>query len=457
MKNARVKLPFKIKTKKTVLNPIEFLQEKHLKRENSVQLDEGSSSSQNSNGEEMSDKEDSINYFSSKKVFKKKRRVEKISKYSCESDISNLLLKQELKTSSLPSLFIQKEFIQQEKVVVHDVHDQPSELGDSSDSDLKENKENTNDTITGDTITDILCDVSLRKEFIIYSKSNFEWLQEKNSYNECVFVKKFLIDEKRKSCLEDFYTSLMYFAYPGSKRAPPYVAELAKSLEISRKLPNKGKKEISKDFLQEELEEWKISFRSVYFMVRNGESRFFYYVNSEFSVLFSSQGEKDSLNAVLSNSTVGLRKALQIDGIEFTEKKKTCQKKIWPLEFDGVEQVHGLYDFLLKWTEPRSDKRSQSLPLLYSHTAFLNASLKSSKVIRSSKILSTDRDGYRMVIEGILFPEAIIKLLRIFKEKNEDFTVTAPVWDVTLGLQEAHGRECFKTVECTNGIYCIVK
>jgi hypothetical protein len=147
-----------------------------------------------------------------------------------------------------------------------------------------------------------------------------------------------------------------------------------------------------------------------------------------------------------------------MDAIEFTEKKNNSQKKTWPLEFDGVSQVHGLYDFLLKWAEPRSDKRCHSLPLLYSQTAFLNASLKSSKVfylfdfkvIRSSKIQSADGDGYRMVIEGILFPESIIRLLDIFKEKNQEFTVTSPVWDVTQGF----GGECFKTVEYVNGMYC---
>lgn len=53
-------------------------------------------------------------------------------------------------------------------------------------------------------------------------------------------------------------------------------------------------------------------------MVKNQKSPYFYYVNSEFSVLFSR--ENDSLCAYMSGSTVGLRKALNMDGLDFIEK-----------------------------------------------------------------------------------------------------------------------------------------
>jgi hypothetical protein len=439
----KIKIPFKSVCKNSVTNPIEFLKtgtENYVQKEiyNSFQDDSSSENSQ----QEMSDKEDSITVFS-KKITKKRKIGKKV-----DVSISNLLLKKESKMESLQ--------IVQKPAKIKKITKDEIETDNESEENNTIIKEKEAYSIKSERISDILSDFSLRKEFIIYSKSDFEWLKDKNSSKECIFVKNFLLNSRGESCLEDFYTSLMYFVYPGSKRAPPYVLELLKSLEKLGNSKRNSKKTAIDSYLQEEIEEWKTSFRSVYFMVRNGESRFFYYLNSEFSVLFC-QNEQDSLKAYLSSSTVGLRKALEMDAIEFTEKKNNSQKKTWPLEFHGVEQVHGLYDFLLKWAEPRSDKRCQSLPLLYSQTAFLNASLKSSKVfcifdfkvIRSSKIQSADGDGYRMVIEGILFPESIIRLLDIFKEKNEEYTVTSPVWDVTQGF----GGSCFKTVECVNGMY----
>jgi hypothetical protein len=75
------------------------------------------------------------------------------------------------------------------------------------------------------------------------------------------------------------------------------------------------------EFFKEREEEWKVSFRSAYFTVKNGAAPFLYYVNSEFSVLFHYPKENEtlgsdgnSLKAILSQSTPGLRKALARDG-----------------------------------------------------------------------------------------------------------------------------------------------
>ena len=61
-----------------------------------------------------------------------------------------------------------------------------------------------------------------------------------------------------------------------------------------------------------------MAFRSAYFMVKNLKSKYLYYVNSEFSVLFLQNSDK-KLDAYVSSSTIGLRKALTEDGkiIEF--------------------------------------------------------------------------------------------------------------------------------------------
>ena len=65
-------------------------------------------------------------------------------------------------------------------------------------------------------------------------------------------------------------------------------------------------------YFQDREEDWRMSFRSAYFMVKNKQSPYLYYINSEFSVVFSHRD--DGLKAIVSQSSPGLRKALSKDG-----------------------------------------------------------------------------------------------------------------------------------------------
>lgn len=124
-----------------------------------------------------------------------------------------------------------------------------------------------------------------------------------------------------------------------------------------------------------------------------------------------------------------------------------------PLRFEGHAQVHGLYDFLLKWVEPRSDKRATSLPYLYASKPFLNASIKTAKVHRSARVKQADGDGYKLVIKGLLLPHSSQQLLSLFQSQNGSFKAASLSIEQTIGIQEAiHGRYS-KSIECQDGTF----
>ena len=52
-----------------------------------------------------------------------------------------------------------------------------------------------------------------------------------------------------------------------------------------------------------------------------------------------------------------------------------------------------------------------------------------------------------MIINGVLFPHSVLKLLDLFELKNEEFTVNSPAWEITKGIQEARDDQCYKTFD----------
>lgn len=123
-----------------------------------------------------------------------------------------------------------------------------------------------------------------------------------------------------------FDQSLYHWVYPPTQNPPSHSALMSKILGKAESKPKSLSQSEHADweFYKEREEEWKVSFRSAYFTVKNGAAPFLYYVNSEFSVLFhypnESQGQGsngNSFKAVLSQSTPGLRKALARDGNTF--------------------------------------------------------------------------------------------------------------------------------------------
>jgi hypothetical protein len=75
-------------------------------------------------------------------------------------------------------------------------------------------------------------------------------------------------------------------------------------------------------YFKEKEQQWytvltrKLSFKSAYRMVRNGESRMLMYINNSFAVVF--ENEEGSLKAFMTQSTFGIRTLLRQQGICFS-------------------------------------------------------------------------------------------------------------------------------------------
>jgi hypothetical protein len=130
------------------------------------------------------------------------------------------------------------------------------------------------------------------------------------------------------------------------------------------------------------------------------------------------------------------------------------KKRLEPLEFFGPCQVHGLYDFLLKWKEPRTDRRALSFPLLYSSKPFLNATLNSAKIVRSSAVKQASGDGHKLIVKGTILPHSFQRLLELFKRENGTFTCSSLIYEQSLGVGQAiHLGGFLKTLEYRKGFY----
>lgn len=141
-----------------------------------------------------------------------------------------------------------------------------------------------------------------------------------------------------------------------------------------------------------------------------------------------------------------------------------------PLHFNGPLQVHGLYDFLLRWREPRSDRRSQCFPVLYASHPFVNASLRAAKVTRSlssvQQVVSASAstsgptpsttsttEGFKMTLKGVILPNATGHILSALSLQNPDFTSNSQSLEQTRGVHSAMmgGSQVHRVIACQHG------
>ncbi|KAJ3156790.1 hypothetical protein HDU86_003556 [Geranomyces michiganensis] len=281
---------------------------------------------------------------------------------------------------------------------------------------------------------------------------------------------------------ETIHSCLYHWAYPAEKLPPSHIALMAKVLAkaAEKNAVLKEHEQLELDHFQRSEQTWKEAFQSAYTMLRKNKLDHFYYVNSEFSVLFY---HKDTglgvatCSAVMSTSTSGLRKHLDAEDIGFlvvmpkgngkNEQGRdagsaggTAQDAVekpgndvpaaggispirdrnlpdpttqtYPLRFDGSANVHRLFAFLLGWTEPRTDRRAEQLPILLSLGPFLHSQIKSAKIIKHEKVRyniqsslvgssqSSDTAAHqptkvetwhKLVIDGYVLPTALSRLL----------------------------------------------
>ncbi|KAJ3004255.1 hypothetical protein HKX48_001352 [Thoreauomyces humboldtii] len=235
------------------------------------------------------------------------------------------------------------------------------------------------------------------------------------------------------SAEETIYTHLYHWAYPPERRSPSQIALLAKVLakvDGGAHPALKTHEQMELDHFRKSEETWKESFRSLYRTFCKGQIDYFYYINTQFAVLFlrrrrphptsaqSTLGQEEEFLAVMSTSSGGLRKQLERDDVDFQAVNATRanvepvagetsmpgsktppkpadspitdrsridpNKETLPLRFTGTVAVNDLFVFLTAWIEPRTDRRAERLPTLLALGPFLHAALKTAKMFRYS-------------------------------------------------------------------------
>ncbi|KAI9098141.1 hypothetical protein DFS34DRAFT_619743 [Phlyctochytrium arcticum] len=278
---------------------------------------------------------------------------------------------------------------------------------------------------------------------------------------------------------------LYHWIYPAQPTSPSHVALMTKVL--SKEADGTALKEYEKLELahyKKSEQTWKKSFISALSMIQTCLSDYFYYLNSQFSVLFISKSRSARADhaAYMSTSTPGIRKILTQEGINFSAKRPKTRleqqeertgrtrnendvievrdlkddpdQEYYPLQFIGKEAMEKLHHFLLNWTEPRTDRRAMSQPLIISPRPFMNASIKCAEVTQNAKVRYNDVEVggkkvevlYKVHINGFVLPTYAYEMLSLVREeqvvKGENgalLMVTARSEKRTTGLNSAAG------------------
>ncbi|KAJ3175473.1 hypothetical protein HDU87_006136 [Geranomyces variabilis] len=277
---------------------------------------------------------------------------------------------------------------------------------------------------------------------------------------------------------ETIQSSLYHWVFPAERPPPTHVALMAKVLAkvAEKNAVLKEHEQLELEYFQRCEQTWKEAFQSAYTMLRKNKLDYFYYLNSQFSVLFY---HKDTglgvttCSAVMSTSTSGLRKQLDAEDIGFLvvmpKQSTTTDKAVdpgstdgstqetpaagdtspirerslpdpstqtYPLRFDGSANVYRLFEFLLRWTEQRTDRRAEQMPTLLSLGPFLHAQIKSAKIVKHEKVRyniqssvigsssqssetpsqsSKVETWHKLVIDGYVLPTAVTRLMATFR------------------------------------------
>ncbi|KAF9585178.1 hypothetical protein BGW38_003548 [Lunasporangiospora selenospora] len=260
-----------------------------------------------------------------------------------------------------------------------------------------------------------------------------------------------------------------HWAYPGHAATIPQAQSVSRLLKNSGNLSAHEKNSIVELFSR--TAEWKESFRSLYDALLNGACPYFYYVGQTWAVLFQhgSVSASGDIEAIITNSTPGLRKTLEdedvrfvralniglrsvvdtfsskrdLEGFDDPEAEPNSIEEVGPtktvtrstpladtrnlsdtLVFVGRTEVFGLFNFLLNLKTTYEDGFLYQSPMLLSQTPFLHAALKHAQL---SKCRSVSRrvDGvdamqkeYRIDIQGFLLPPLVRDLSDVLVDQQ---------------------------------------
>jgi hypothetical protein len=209
-------------------------------------------------------------------------------------------------------------------------------------------------------------------------------------------------------------------------------------------------------FMHERKQLWAEGFRSLYYSLRHRLCPYFYAVFSTFEVLFLAAGigGHQRETALINRSTRGFRLYLSSQGITFNaplleekEKQPTHLAELKALAaalptgsvvlpdeetkddtadntlvsmllFQGHEEVHGLFDFLLNY------KWEGDVPVLYSSHPFANCALRKLQLTYNGNFSRTSSDGKietlkKIDLEGFIPPDQCMRLADVLKKTQQ--------------------------------------
>uniref|UniRef100_A0A3P9M9H3 Downstream neighbor of SON n=1 Tax=Oryzias latipes TaxID=8090 RepID=A0A3P9M9H3_ORYLA len=190
-------------------------------------------------------------------------------------------------------------------------------------------------------------DWSLKTRLLFTSPLSLTWTEQPKAQEEAVglsnscraqFSAPPLSLQDPQSCSETrcaFQQSLVYWQHPSL----PWLS-LFPRINAERNFSGKGAPWAHDAALQQSLmREWSASLSSLYSLLKSKRCPYFYVCSYQFTVLFRAAGlaGSDSITAVVSPTTLGLREAMKAEGIEFSLPLVKVRKKRLDLQ-DGLDE-----------------------------------------------------------------------------------------------------------------------
>ncbi|KAJ3227437.1 hypothetical protein HDU81_006729 [Chytriomyces hyalinus] len=348
-----------------------------------------------------------------------------------------------------------------------------SELAKSAGSESKVMPDSPNVTDSMDAPSDPnepdLLDYSLKTGFSIVSTELHPWLQERTEEDNFLTLHNHQLKIPLQSLTlkARFDQCLISHVYPNGPRAPTHIGLMTRILAIKPGVALKPFERNELNHFVAKESEWRQSFKSLCASLMSKNTDYFYYMNSEFTVLFQSPNAVGNptrdFRAVLAKASLALRNVLTTKKIHFKcivalqkvkktstyigleegneDEKNEARQEIMEMEriqpgrtvtaskadaipcqlvFSGTEMIAKLMEFLKDWTEHSVEKRALHQPVLISPSPFLNASLKMADIVKlerverlessttnSSRSVATTMSAFSMKVSGILLTTSI--------------------------------------------------
>ncbi|GJJ79157.1 protein downstream neighbor of Son [Entomortierella parvispora] len=352
-------------------------------------------------------------------------------------------------------------------------------------------------------------DWTLKTAIFLTSPDSFSWCDEgSTAMDEITAMQLFMSgvtnseddlarNRKKTSPRIRLLSAMYHWTYPTNAATSSQAHSINRLLKNAETLDAAEKINVTEIFSR--TGEWRQSFKSVYQMYRNGACPFFYYVGSSWTILFQhgSLSTSGDLEAILTNSTPGLRKVLGEEDISFvrlpdaggktavhnfsskhdlqgfddenpeTESSSSGKSFQLPAQqelsntllFQGQVEVQGLFSYLINQKLSFEDGFMYSSPRLIANVPFLHAALKSNTVSKcrlvSRNIEGTDKmqKEYRIEIQGTILPTSTQDLCRLCSDQQQPtgykFTAQSELRSHGLNLRPLYKGPGFEQVRKT--------